>query len=324
MLNHLIVSIPQAQDVPAKNLLISQCTANSTLAAYFKAFLVACRVEGLSPHTIRSYHCLINPFIKYLETYGVVEPAQITAFHIRAFILLKQETCNATSIHTYYRQIKTFINWLVKEEVLPKSPMRTIKPPRTPRTLIQPFSPDDLRSLLSFCQDNTLLGLRNKAIILLFVDTGLRLAELTHIALSDINFERGVIKVMGKGARERIVHMGCNTQRAVLKYLMKRTDNLPCLWVTERQTPLRQWAVVQAIRILGRKANLKNVRCSAHTFRHTAATLALENGALEFEVQAMLGHSTLDMTRRYASSINSEKAAFAHKRFSPVQNLNLG
>ena len=77
------------------------------------------------------------------------------------------------------------------------------------------------------------------------------------------------------------------------------------------------------IRKLGKLAGLKNVRCSPHTFRHTAATMSLDNGAGEFEVQAMLGHSTLTMTRRYVASLNSEKAAEAHKRFSPVERLKL-
>jgi integrase len=77
------------------------------------------------------------------------------------------------------------------------------------------------------------------------------------------------------------------------------------------------------VKKLGQKANLKGVRCSPHTFRHTAATLSLENGALEFEVQSMLGHSTLNMTRRYVSSLNSENAAKAHERFSPVRKLDL-
>jgi site-specific recombinase XerD len=157
----------------------------------------------------------------------------------------------------------------------------------------------------------------------LFVDTDLRLAELTNIQLVDIDFDRGIIKVMGKGARERIVHMSQNTEKAIFKYLMKRTDKLPGLWVTQERTPLRYWGVVQMVKKLGQKANLKGVRCSPHTFRHTAATLSLENGALEFEVQAMLGHSTLTMTRRYVSSLNSEKAAEAHKRYSPVAKLNL-
>jgi len=74
---------------------------------------------------------------------------------------------------------------------------------------------------------------------------------------------------------------------------------------------------------LGQRAGLKNVRCSPHTFRHTAATMCLDNGAGEFEVQAMLGHSTHAMTRRYVASLNSEKAAEAHKRFSPVEHLKL-
>jgi len=74
---------------------------------------------------------------------------------------------------------------------------------------------------------------------------------------------------------------------------------------------------------LGKRDGLENARCSTHTFRHTAATMCLQNGAREFEVQAMLGHSMLTMTRRYVASLNSEKAAQAHKRFSPVERLKL-
>ena len=103
MLNNLIVSIPQAQDVPAKNLLISQCTANSTLEAYFKAFLVACRVEGLTTGTIHAYRGIAGEFVRYLSAAGVTYPAQITASHFRLFILSKQPTFKPVSIRTFYR-----------------------------------------------------------------------------------------------------------------------------------------------------------------------------------------------------------------------------
>jgi integrase/recombinase XerC len=147
------------------------------------------------------------------------------------FILLKQQTCNPVSIHSYYRHTKRFINWMVSEGILEKSPMTTIKPPRMPKTMVKPFDVTDLRTLLSLCDSETFLGARNKAIILLFVDTGLRLAELTNIQLVDIDFDRGIIKVMGKGARENRSYEQ-NTEKGIFKYLMKRTDKLPGFWVT--------------------------------------------------------------------------------------------
>jgi site-specific recombinase XerD len=319
MLNQLIVTIPQ----PQPTLALDQLIAQNDVFGYFAAFLVSCKVEGLLPASIQAYRCLAGEFVKYLSRVGVSDPRQITASHVRMFILLKQQTCNSVSVHTYYRHAKRFINWMVNEGILEKSPMVTIKPPRMAQTMVKPFNVTDLRTLLALCDSETFLGTRNKAIILLFVDTGLRLAELTNIALADIDFDRGIIKVLGKGARERVVHISQNTQKAIFKYLMKRTDKLPWLWLNTERNKLEYWGVVQMVKKLGQKATLKGVRCSPHTFRHTAATLALENGALEFEVQSMLGHSTLAMTRRYVSSINSEKAAEAHHRFSPVKNLNL-
>ena len=93
--------------------------------------------------------------------------------------------------------------------------MINIKPPKVPRSMIKPFHIEDLRRMLFICDDQKFVGARNKAIILLFVDTGLRLSELVRINLEDIDFDRGIIKVMGKGARERVVHMSRSEPPAV-------------------------------------------------------------------------------------------------------------
>ena len=129
--------------------------------------------------------------------------------------------------------------------------------------------------------------------------------------IEDIDFDRGIIRVMGKGARERVVAIQPRTQKALLRYLLVRHDGHRCVWVSEEREPLTEWGIAIMIQKLGKRAGLKNVRCSPHTFRHTAATMSLDNGAGEFEVQAMLGHSTLAMTRRYVATLNSEKAIAA-------------
>ena len=227
MLDQLILTIPQ----PRPTLALDQLIARNDVLGYFAAFLVSCKVEGLLPASINSYKGLAGEFVKYLARVGVSDPKQITASHVRMFILLKQQTCNAVSVHTYYRHTKRFINWMVSEGILEKSPMTTIKPPRMPKTMVKPFDVTYLRTLLTLCDSETFLGARNKAIILLFVDTGLRLAELTNIQLVDIDFDRGIIKVMGKGARENRSYEQ-NTEKGIFKYLMKRTDKLPGFWVT--------------------------------------------------------------------------------------------
>ncbi len=250
---------------------------------------------------------------------------QVTVEHVRLFLLKKKETCNPVTIHNHYRDLKRFFNWLVQEGRLKETPMANIGRPRVPKILIKPFSVDDLKRLLYLCDYNNskFLGARNKAIILVFLETGIRLSEMSNMQIKDIDFTRGIIKIMGKGAKERVVAIQQRTQKALLTYLLMRDDHYGCVWVSEERRPLSPCGIHQMIHELGIQAELENIRCSAHTFRHTAATMCLSNGAGEFEVQAMLGHSTLTITRLYAASINSEKAAEAHKRFSPVEHLKL-
>jgi len=293
------------------------------LEGHLQAFLLTCRVDNFSKYTIRDYEHKIGQFVRFAASIGIHEVEQVTVDHVRLFLLKQKETCNAVTIYNHYRNLKRFFNWLVEEGRIRGTPMATMKPPRMPTTLTKPLSPEDLRRLVYLCDSSTFLGLRNKAIIFTFIDTAVRLDEMAKIQIDDIDFKRGIIKVMGKGAKERVVPIQQRSQKAILRYLLMRNDTYRCLWVSEERQPLTKWGVQLMIRTLGKRAGIKNVRCSPHTFRHTAATLMLENGAGEFEVQAILGHSTLAMTRRYVASLNSEKAAEAHKRFSPVEHLKL-
>ena len=321
MLDHLLTPNPHDGAVRGLDHLLA---SKNNLEQHFQHFLLFCKVEGFAPKTIQNYKDVIRPFIAYCYNELVIEDtAMITAYHVRSYLLTFKDRVKPYTFHDYFRVIKRYFNWLVAEGVLSVSPMVNMKTPRVPTVLVQPFPVEDLQSLLALCDKNTFLGIRNRAIILVFLETAIRLKELANIQIKDIDFDRGVIKVMGKGARERVVAIQPRTQKAILHYRINRNDNHPCLWVSEEREPLGLSGIYLMIHRLGKQAGLKNVRCSPHTFRHTGATMCLNNGAGEFEVQAMLGHSTLTMTRRYVASINSEKAAEAHKRFSPVEHLKL-
>jgi integrase/recombinase XerC len=302
---------------------IQRITRTRDLPGYLQAFLIASKVNGLSPVTLRGSEYMISTFVSFCFDLGLSDPKKATADDVRLFMLKLQETNNSQSIYDYYRTIKRFFNWLIEEELLKVSPMLKIKPPKVEQRVIVPFSPTHLRSLLRLCNPTTFCGLRNRAIILTFVDTGVRLKEMWAMKVEDIDFDRGIIKVHGKGAKERVVGIVQNTQKALLQYLLNRDDTHPCVWVTEEHKPLALAGLAQVFKTLKNRAGFKDVRCSPHTFRHTFATMMLENGAGEFEVQALLGHSKLDMIRRYTASLNSTKALLRHKRFSPVEHLKL-
>lgn len=292
----------------------------TTLEGQLKLFLLTCQVNNLSPRSIQDYAQKIGAFVTFCQREGIAEPRQVGVNHVRFFLLEVQQRCKPASLKSYYGCVNRLFNWLVDEGALEQNPMFRMHPPRVPKQLVKPFGRQDIADLLTLC-DNSFLGLRNRAIILTFLDTGLRLSELANIQFQDMDLNREIIKVMGKGARERMVRIGKETQKAILRYLLRRSDNLPCLWVTEERRPMQGRGIQIMIRRLGQRAGLKNVRCSAHTFRHTFGTSALKLGADIRAIQSLLGHSTLTMTMRYVSTVDSEQAVKRHKQFSPVDNM---
>ena len=295
---------------------------SDTLAGNLQAFLIDARVRELADDTIADYRRFLTEFIRFLAGIGITKPDAITRQHVQLFLLKKRETCNKESVLHYYRDIRRLLNWLVSEQVLKYSVLAGWKPPKADDVLIKPFEGDQLRGLLALC-DDSFLGLRNRAMILLFLDTGLRKKELAGLQLDDVDFDHELVTTKGKGNKERYVRMGKRTQRALLRYLMQRRDREPGLWVSEERGPLQPGAIYQMLHKLGQRAGISGVRCSPHTLRHTAGTMALENGAQERQVQELLGHATAAMTRRYTKTLQSKWAAEAHKKFGPVDNLKL-
>ena len=296
---------------------LDHLTTQKSLATQLNTFLLSCRVDGLSPATLRAYQYQLGRFVKFCLEANEKDTTQ----QIRLFLLKLRETNNSISVSDYYKSIKRFFNWLVDEGLIEKSPMQNIKPPKKETKIIRPFSQQDIDNLLLLCSGNRFLDFRNKAIILMFLDTGLRLSELAGIQLIDINFDRETIKVMGKGARERVVRIGKTTQKALLRYLLNRHDDYPCLWVTEERRPLSVAGVQIAIKKLCYRAEIKDAKRGPHTFRHSFAINFLRNGGGEFALQILLGHSSLYMTRQYVSTFGAEDSFKAHQKASPVDYM---
>lgn len=319
MLDHLTANKSYEQAVAGLDLL----TAPESLEAQLQAFLLSCRVDELSPTTIQNYRYQIGSFLRFHHQLNLTPGGEVTVHHIRLFLLKLQDKNSPISVRDYYKSLRRFFNWLVEEGLLERTPMTTIHPPRIPKKIIRPFSPQDIDNLLLLCSGNHFLDIRNRAIILVFLDTGLRLAELAGIQLRDIDFGRETIKVMGKGAKERVVRIGKTAQRAVLKYLLLRNDSLPCLWVTEERSPFARWGIQSAIKRLCHRAEIVGAKRGPHSFRHTFGTQAFLNGADIREVQSLLGHSTLKTTLTYLATVDSEVAVKRHREFSPVDRMKL-
>jgi len=168
-----------------------------------------------------------------------------------------------------------------------------------------------------------LLGSRNKAIILMFIDTGLRASELANIKLDDIDSERGWIKVKGKGAKERVVRIGGTAQKALWRYLVFREKNkYQELWITEEGRPMKVGGIQLMIQRLKERAGVM-AKGNCHKFRHTFALNFLRRDRNPFNLQYLLGHSDLRMVKHYVSTLGMEDALKAHENASPADLLNI-
>jgi integrase/recombinase XerC len=298
-------------------------------------FLLACRSEGRTQPTIKDYRQKLGVLVRFLEGQGIHSVFDITSADIRFYMLDLESRMKLISVGDYIRVARRFFSWLVDEGTLTTSPTQTIKPPRHPLKVVQPFSTDDVKRMLAVCDYDAAqpcaeswLGLRNTAIILVLLDTGMRRRELTDLHLFDLSDNMDRLKVLGKNHEERVVAIHPVTQKALLKYLLKRArlleewriDN-PYMWIGRRGERLKPNGLSQLVETLCRRAGISGVKCSPHTFRHTAGTMSLRNGASERDVQDMLGHRTPDMTRHYTATIGSEQAAERHKTFSAVGAL---
>lgn len=293
------------------------------ISGHIRRYLLSCHVEGKTPKTIRTYCDVLVGLAKFLaENKLPSAPENLTADDVRFFLSLWHKgNVSSSTRHLYYRTIKTFFNWLVREGQIRESPMAKMKPPKLESKVVQPYTPEDIGRILSLCETPGFSNARNRAIILLFFDTGLRLSELANIRLDDINTKTQLIKVMGKGSKERYVKYGRITSMGLMMYLSLRDDKYPELWLTQDKRPMTIYGVKEVVVRLVERAKVSEGKRGPHRFRHTAAINFLRNGGGQFNLQSLLGHSTLEMTRRYVSALGTEDMVKAHLTASPADNM---
>ena len=308
--------------------------ATTTIKQAIDSFLLSCKVEGKSYGTIECYSDKLKGFLWYANNYDF--PGDITAVtthHLREFLAYLRDTdhrfnsncprakkpINSTTIQKYYRALSSLINLLIREEVLEYNPLVKIKVPRAEKKVIKALSSKEVNQII-IALPNTFEGKRNKAIILVLVDCGLRLGELLNLKLPDINMEQQILKVDGKTG-ERVVRFGATTSKALKKYMRKRqviNGHIDKLWITAKGVALKDSSVETLFIALSRKVG---IHINPHLLRHTFATLWLRNGGDSLMLQRLLGHTTLMMTNRYCQAVGCYDAVESHKEYGPVDRL---
>lgn len=250
-------------------------------------------------------------------------PSEITESNLKQCVLYWKRECNLspTTINHRIRSMKQLYNFLITSEVISFSPAGKLNKLKAPKVIIRPFEEDDIRKLLNQPNKATFVGYRDYVIMLLLLDTGVRLSELVSMKMNDVDLHEGKIKVWGKGSKEREVIFQSTTKRFLSRYIQLRgmTDH-EYLWITDTSNQINPRLVQERLTLYGRQAGLVSVRVSPHTFRHTCAKMYITKGGDILSLQKLLGHSSLDMVRHYVDLWGSDLQKM-HRKYSPVESL---
>jgi site-specific recombinase XerD len=232
------------------------------------------------------------------------------------------------TVETYYRRLRTFLNFCLAEGLIHESPLRNVRRPKVPFEQIRPLTEAQIQALL----DGARRGRhpeRDVALIILLVDTGLRAGELCSLTVGDVDRGTGDLTVLGKGNKRRIVFMGTAARRAVWRYIeayrREAAQDKPLFVSVGGHTSgaaLTIYGVHQIVAKAGKAAGVADVRCSPHTLRHTFAVSFLRGGGNLFELQQLMGHTDLTVLRRYVALAQTDLAE-AHRAASPADRMKL-
>jgi len=307
----------------------------ASLDSLVQGYLLTCRSEGKSARTLQIYSVVLKNFLWFARQNGLPSQAQsLKAIHLRQFLWYVASESNRwdsaspaarkpaspSTVSCYYRVLHSFFNWLQREQLLDNNPFTYVKPPKKQTRLIKALSREEIERLFEACCGKDSLDIRNRSILSVFLDTGLRLSELSCLKVSDVATNTGSIVIRnGKGGKQRVVRIGAKAQKALWRYLLlPRRGDADTLFLDRSGRPLDARGIKTMIKRLGNKAGVK---AHPHQLRHTFAISFLRAGGDVFSLQYLLGHSTLAMTQRYLQSLNADDAVKAHQRFSPLDNL---
>jgi integrase/recombinase XerD len=262
--------------------------------------------RGLAENTVQNYKLDILKLANYISEYNsTLTPELVDEEILQGFIYSISKVINERSQARLISGLKSFFDYLIFENYRKTNPLELIESPRLGRKLPDTLSTDEIDQLVEAIDLSHLQGHRNKAIIETLYGCGLRVSELVELKISDLFFEEGFIKVIGKGNKERLVPINRYTQKFISIYkeefrihMNQQSDFKDILFLNRRGAQLTRAMIFTIVKQLAKKINLqKNI--SPHTFRHSFATHLLENGANLKVIQQMLGHESITTTEIY-------------------------
>ena len=272
-----------------------------------ESFISSKQIEGCSDRTIKYYKEIIDKFNDSFDK----SIKKISTEEIRSYLSNYKETsiCGSITIDNIRRVLSSFFSWLEDEDYIIKSPIRRIHRIKTPTTVKEVLTDENLEKLRDECEN-----IRDLSLIELLISTGMRVGELVNLNISNLNFEDRSCIVLGKGNKERKVYFDAKTKLHLKEYISKRNDTNDALFVSLREPHQRLSisGIELIVRNLGVNTNINKVH--PHKFRRTLATMAIDKGMPVEQVQRLLGHVKIETTMHYAM-VNQSKVKISHRKY---------
>lgn len=291
---------------------------------FLKEYLAVLKLErNLSVNTIASYKNDISSFLSFIIKNNTKDLSEVDSIILTEFFKsLKQTGLTSTSAARYHSSIKGFFSYLHQNNYIKANPIDKLNPPKSSKNLPVVLNINEVQKILDMPDTNDKPGLRDKSILEILYACGLRVSELIHLKLSDLYFEDEIIRVFGKGSKERLVPIGNSAIKWTKEYLTKsrpllekkiKSENY--VFLNTRGTKLSRMGVWKIICYYTKQAGIRK-EVHPHTFRHSFATHLIEGGADLRAVQEMLGHSDISTTQIY-THIDRDYIKQVHKDFHP-------
>ena len=269
---------------------------DSNLRSFLNYLLVD---KGLSDNTVKAYEAAISSFFQWLDNEDL-KYKDLQEDHINQYIsFLFQRKMRSSSVNRKISSIKSFYIFLVKRNFVKNSPLNDLVTPKQEKYLPESMSEAEVDKLLNSPNVSNKIENRDKAMIEMLYATGMRISELVNLKITDVDMKRCVVKVFGKGSKERLVPFGETALDSLRSYLNEREQSSSKeIFLSNRGKKMTRVAFWQRVKVYLIRENLKN-SISPHTLRHAFATHLLNRGADLRSVQLLLGHSDLSTTQIY-------------------------
>jgi integrase/recombinase XerC len=294
------------------------------LDSQIDAFLQAmAALKGASPHTVKAYAEDLRQFAGFAEAGGVTEAGAVDTRLLRDYLQqMQQANLARASRARKTASLRSFFTYLARQRIIPRSPAVGLRSVKQDRRLPKFLRADQIEALMA-APNTSALGLRDRALLETLYASGMRAGELVSITLPDVDFEAGVVRVTGKGDKERITLLGRPALAALQRYLhggrpdlaARQPEDSGVLFLNRYGGPLSDRGVRKLFTRYAEKAAL-TLKITPHVLRHTFATHLLANGADLREVQELLGHSSISTTQIY-THVTTDRLREVHAKAHP-------